>query len=72
MFSYEDLNPLHGKLHVVQSRVQEHIALTWLVWWCVAQDPKARKLKYLFAQTELFSHFMKGGPSDAKTKAGVR
>lgn len=34
-------------------------------------DPKARKLKYLFAQTELFSHFMKGGPSDAKTKAGV-
>uniref|UniRef100_A0A7S0QUG6 Chromatin-remodeling complex ATPase n=2 Tax=Pyramimonas obovata TaxID=1411642 RepID=A0A7S0QUG6_9CHLO len=31
-------------------------------------DPKARRLKYLFAQTEIFSHFMKGGPEEKKGK----
>jgi len=29
----------------------------------MAQDPKTRRLKYLFQQTEIFQHFMKGGPS---------
>jgi hypothetical protein len=27
------------------------------------QDPKTRRLKYLFQQTEIFQHFMKGGPA---------
>jgi len=39
------------------------------------EDPKQRRLKYLFQQTEIFQHFMKGGPESqavTKSKGGRR
>eukprot|EP00959_Pyramimonas_sp_CCMP1952_P204459 4275648-Pyramimonas_sp.AAC.1 len=45
----------------------KHLEKHWLnsVDLSCQRDPKARRLKYLFAQTDIFSHFMKGGPDDS-------